>query len=411
MYQHVDSSTTNLLAGTPPLQAQQVCTELATSLGVRQLAASERDTAQVPFNVLPLASTVAEATGMGEGKEQVPWAAQSTSTSTPMNVIKQRSNAGGQKGRAAASSGGRSSSDGDDRSAAEAAAARLGSQVQAGVQLAEGLQQGQGAAGAGGEGHIQALEVLAVELQARLDQQAAAVRTLKEQGGRGNADPEVQAAVQVLLTLKVRKGLGMCLFLSSHEVNRQGADGTLTACSSTTTTSAPELLGGLRLHADVARCIAWCVRCAWAQAQAATAQDDLLTARAEAARQLRQASSARRTAWMDVFDGDGDMDSEVSTASQSSEAQLSAAGCSPSHSDMDDGQQLEVIVDEQGEHEALLVNEASAQARGGKLEGGADGHPYCKAAIWQLYADPLFFEADRTTAKQFAKLVVERLAL
>lgn len=142
------------------------------------------------------------------------------------------------------------------------------------------------------------------------------------------------------------------------------------------------------------------------------AQDDLLTARAEAARQLRQASSARRTAWMDVFDGDGDRDSEVSAASQSSEAQLSAAGRSPSHSDMDDGQQLEVIdVDEQGEQEASLVDEAPAQARGGKLEGVADGHPYCKAAIWQLYADPLFFEADRTTAKQFAKLVVERLAL
>lgn len=249
MYQHVDSSTTNLLAGTPPLQAQQVCTELAASLGVRQLAASERDTAQVPFNVLPLASTVVEATGTGEGKEQAPWAAQSTSTSTPMNVIKQRSNAGGQKGRAAASSGGRSSSDGDDGSAAEAAAARLGSQVQAGV-----LQQGQDAAGAGGEGRIQALEVLAVELQARLDQQAAVVRALKEQGGRGNADPEVQAAVRVLLMLKVRKGLDVCLILSGHEVNRQGADGTLTAYASATT-SALGLPGGLRLRAHVARCL------------------------------------------------------------------------------------------------------------------------------------------------------------
>lgn len=115
---------------------------------------------------------------------------------------------------------------------------------------------------------------------------------------------------------------------------------------------------------------------------------------------------------MDVFNGNGDMDSEVSAASQGSEAQLAAAGCSPSHSDMDDGQQLEAIdVDEQGEEEAAIAGEAPAQARGGKVEGGSDGHPYCKAAIWQLYADPLFFEADRTTAKQFAKLVVERLAL
>lgn len=240
---------TTLLCLHAPLQAQQVCTELATSLGVRQLAASERDTAQVPFNVLPLASTVVQATGAGEGKEQAPWAAQSASTSTPMNVIKQRSNAGGQKGRAAASSGGRSSSDGNDGSAAEAAAARLGSQVQVGV-----LQQGQDAAGAGEEGRIQALEFLAVEMQTRLDQQAAAVRVLKEQGGRGNADPEVQAAVQVLLTLKVRRGLGVCLFLSSHEADRPGADGTLTACASTTT-SALGLPGGLRLRADVARCL------------------------------------------------------------------------------------------------------------------------------------------------------------
>jgi hypothetical protein len=32
-----------------------------------------------------------------------------------------------------------------------------------------------------------------------------------------------------------------------------------------------------------------------------------------------------------------------------------------------------------------------------------DGHPYATAAIWQLPARPLFFEVDRTAAKQLAK--------
>ncbi|GAX82752.1 hypothetical protein CEUSTIGMA_g10178.t1 [Chlamydomonas eustigma] len=57
------------------------------------------------------------------------------------------------------------------------------------------------------------------------------------------------------------------------------------------------------------------------------------------------------------------------------------------------------------------VLEASAQE--GSRFSGVDfpdsSHPYCQAAVWQLPAEPLFFSADRSLAKAFAREVIDRL--
>ena len=133
-----------------------------------------------------------------------------------------------------------------------------------------------------------------------------------------------------------------------------------------------------------------------AQALVSSAESAVATAQDDIAISERQVASSRRAALYEAFAPD---------------AQYQA----------DDASQDSSISDEQllvqAEHPDLAVDLPSApmpvDLRGPRSTGReADVmlHPFCQAATWQLPADPLFFEADRSTAKQFAREAVQMLA-
>ena len=126
-----------------------------------------------------------------------------------------------------------------------------------------------------------------------------------------------------------------------------------------------------------------------AESAVATAQDDIAISE-------RQAASSRRAVLYEAFAPDAQY--QADDASQGSSFS---------------NKQLLV----QAEHPDLAMDLSSAPMpvdlsgpRSTGREADVMLHPFCQAATWQLPADPLFFEADRSTAKQFAREAVQMLA-
>eukprot|EP00955_Chlamydomonas_euryale_P118487 366546-Chlamydomonas_euryale.AAC.20 len=130
------------------------------------------------------------------------------------------------------------------------------------------------------------------------------------------------------------------------------------------------------------------------QAEDGAAMQALLDAQASAAVAERRASSARSASIWEAFEefpalpeGEGEVEGLLTDGAD-------AAGSAAKG--VEDG------VDRDG------IGSSSAEehvARG--FESDLDNHPYFKAAIWQIPVEPLFFEADRTTAKDLARAIVE----
>ncbi len=92
-------------------------------------------------------------------------------------------------------------------------------------------------------------------------------------------------------------------------------------------------------------------------------------------------------------------------------------------------QQLQEWEQEQQQPRQAASSSSSSSSSSAQEDGAADGsssssssggggsgrlipdemHPFCKAAIWQIAPQPLFFEAQRSVAKDFAKAVVRAL--
>lgn len=198
-------------------QAQEACLAIASSLGVRPLGPDERAPSDVPFNVLPLMYPWGDlANGGGSGRTTRFIGI----SGTPSNVIKTHANALQQQQQQRSLGAASSASTTDDVGSSAPTLSKSAAGISAVAVVTLGSTQQQLAGHNGdllqqaalqlpqrwdshpGPG-LEELQRHAGEMQQLLAHQRDLVRQLKEGGGRGNADPEVQGQVQRLLQLKV----------------------------------------------------------------------------------------------------------------------------------------------------------------------------------------------------------------
>ncbi|KAG1671054.1 hypothetical protein FOA52_000725 [Chlamydomonas sp. UWO 241] len=321
----------------------------AATPGVRQVGYDERSLNDVPFNTLPLLMP-------GTPEAAAPrWSRPGTSTGTPANV-KLLVHAPAEPEE-------------EEAEGAEAAAAE--------AEEAE-------AAEAEGEAEAGANADAGAEAGAEAEAEAAAEATTAAEAGT------VAEAAAAAAVVGSRDGGSPAM----HDMSSNNSSSSSSSSGSSDVDDAPLRAAAAALDAQRAA-----VRSLKTGPPALPNGDPLVVAAVAVLQQLKAEEERARDAWLDARAARAPPSARTASVWEAFAEDTAAPAAAGAGREGEGG--------EAAEEGPSPGAEAGADAGAGA--GAAASHPYYVAATWQLPAEPLFYEADRATAKAFARQVAVAL--